>query len=320
MSEAIIVRAANVTKNYVDTNLGLKVDKIEGKSLSTNDYDNTAKQAVDSLGTASKCNTGTSQGTVPIINSEGKLDNSILPSLAITDTFTASNESEMLALNAQKGDICIRTDENKTYILQSEPATELANWLELATPTDLVQSVNGQTGSVVLNAESVGAVSSNTAISGASKCKITYDSKGLVTAGNELTSTDIPDISETYETKSNKSDSFTQASSATYSSTKALVDGLNTRAKFQRYTATIGTSWVQGANSEYTQEISVTGILETDTPTIDIILSDNIETAKSQIEAWACVSRITTSTDKIKVYCYDTSPTIQIPIQVLCVR
>lgn len=320
MSEAIIVRAGNVTKGYVDANLNLKVDKVEGKGLSTNDYDNTAKEAVDSLGTASKCNTGTSEGNVPIINSEGKIDSSVLPSLAITDTFTAENQEQMINLNAQKGDICIRTDESKTYILQKEPATEISNWVELATPTDLVQSVNGKTGTVILNYEDVGAVQSNTTITGATKCKITYDSKGLVTDGEDLTSQDIPDISETYETKSNKSDSFTASSSETYASTKALVDGLNTKAEFKKFTATIGTSWVQGENNEYTQEITLEGILEADTPTIDLVLSDDISTARSQIEAWSCVSRITTSLGKIKIYCYDSSPTTEIPIQIICVR
>lgn len=320
MSEAIIVRAGNVTKSYVDTNLDLKVDKIEGKGLSTNDYDNTAKEAVDSLGTASKCDTGTSEGNIPIINSEGKIDNSILPPLAITDTFTAENQEQMIVLNAQKGDICIRTDESKTYILQNEPATEISNWLELATPTDLVQSVNGKAGVVTLNYEDVGAVQSNSEITGATKCKITYDSKGLVTSGEDLTSSDIPDISATYEIKSNKSDSFTESSSETYTSTKALVDGLSTKAEIKKYTATIGTSWVQGSSGEYTQEITLNGILETDTPIIDLSLSDNISTAKSQIEAWSCVSRITTSSGKIKVYCYDSSPTIQIPIQILCIK
>lgn len=73
-------------------------------------------------------------------------------------------------------------------------------------------------------------------------------------------------------------------------------------------------------NSGYTQDISIEGILETDTPTIDLILSDNIETAKSQIEAWSCISRITTSNSKVTVYCYDSSPTIEIPIQIICIR
>ena len=302
MSEAIIVRAGNVTKGYLDANLNLKLDKVEGKGLSTNDYDNTAKEAVDSLGTASKCNTGTSEGNVPIINSSGKLDTSIIPQVAITDTLHADSEDEMLKLDAQKGDICIRTDESKTYILQKEPATEISNWVELATPTDLVQSVNGKTGTVILNHEDVGAVQANTAITGATKCKITYDSKGLVTSGEDLKASDIPDISETY------------------ASTKALVDGLNTKAEFKKFTTTIGTSWVQGENNEYTQEITLEGILETDTPTIDLVLSDDISTARSQIEAWSCVSRITTSLGKIKIYCYDSSPTAEIPIQIICVR
>lgn len=320
MSDAIIVRAGNVTKSYVDAKLDLKADKIEGKGLSTNDYDNTAKEAVDSLGTASKCNTGTKEGNVPIINSEGKIDSSVLPSLAITDTFTAEDQDQMIGLSAQKGDVCVRTDENKTYILQKEPATEITNWLELATPTDLVQSVNGKTGVVTLNHQDIGAVESNTEIVGSTKCKITYDSKGLVTAGEDLVSDDIPDISATYETKSNKSDSFTESSSETYTSTKALVDGLATKAEIKKYTATISTTWTSNPNGEYTQEITLDGISETDTPTIDLVLSDDVSIAKSQIESWSCVSRITTSTGKLTVYCYDVSPTTEIPIQIICVR
>ena len=44
-------------------------------------------------------------------------------------------------------------------------------------------------------------VDGNTAITGATKCKITYDSKGLVTAGTDLSASDIPDLSSTYQTK-----------------------------------------------------------------------------------------------------------------------
>ena len=44
-------------------------------------------------------------------------------------------------------------------------------------------------------------VTKNADITGATKCKITYDSKGLVTAGADLEASDIPDISATYQTK-----------------------------------------------------------------------------------------------------------------------
>lgn len=320
MSEAILVKSGNVTKGYVDTNLNTKVDKVAGKGLSTNDYDNEAKSAVDALGTASTCDTGTSEGNVPVINANGKIDTSILPALAITDTFTAANESEMLALSADKGDVCIRTDLSKTYILKQTPASTIANWAEIVSPADAVQSVNNKTGVVTLNYSDVGAVGANTAITGSTKTKITYDSKGLVTSGADLSASDIPDISATYETKSNKSDSYTQSSSSTYATSKALVDGLATKAALARFTATIGTSWTEESTGLYTQEVTIEGISETDTPTVDLVLSNDVTTAKAQMDAWANISRVTTSTGKIKVYCYDTYPTVSIPIQLICIR
>ena len=57
----------------------------------------------------------------------------------------------MLALTAQAGDIAVRTDVSKTFILVASPASTLANWQELLTPTDSVLSVDGQTGIVDLS-------------------------------------------------------------------------------------------------------------------------------------------------------------------------
>ena len=51
-----------------------------------------------------------------------------------------------------------------------------------------------RTGNVNLTAANIGAVASNSAITGATKTKITYDAKGLVTSGADLEATDIPTI------------------------------------------------------------------------------------------------------------------------------
>ncbi|MGL5904759.1 MAG: hypothetical protein ACRCZO_18895 [Cetobacterium sp.] len=56
----------------------------------------------------------------------------------------------MLALTAQTGDVAIRTDLKKSFILKVDGASTLANWQELLTPDDRVQSVNGMTGTVVI--------------------------------------------------------------------------------------------------------------------------------------------------------------------------
>lgn len=137
--------------------LDLKVDKVDGKGLSTNDYTTADKNKLAGLGTASTKDTGTSSGNIPILDSNGKLASSTIPSVAITDTFIVASQAAMLALStADIGDIAIRTDESKTYILQAAPASTLANWKLLATPTDAVTSVAGRTGAVTLSKTDVG--------------------------------------------------------------------------------------------------------------------------------------------------------------------
>jgi hypothetical protein len=83
--------------------------------------------------------------------SSGTLSSSVLPPIAITDTYTAVDETEQLALTVQKGDVCVRTDENKSYINSTGNNTAMSDWQELQTPTDSVLSVNGQTGTVILS-------------------------------------------------------------------------------------------------------------------------------------------------------------------------
>ncbi len=77
-------------------------------------------------------------GKVPLID---------LPdALIINDTFEAASQAAMLASAATKGDVCIRTDVNASYILAADPASTLANWKQLPAPASGVTSVFGSTG------------------------------------------------------------------------------------------------------------------------------------------------------------------------------
>lgn len=86
----------------------------------------------------------------------GKIPQSQIPAVAITDTFTVASQAAMLALTCETGDIAVRTDLNKTFILKGANPATLGDWQELLTPTDQVQSVNGQSGVVVLTKSDVG--------------------------------------------------------------------------------------------------------------------------------------------------------------------
>ena len=87
---------------------------------------------------------------------EGKVPEGQLPAIAITDVFSVASQSAMLALAAERGDIAVRSDINKSFALSAEPASTLANWIELRTPTDAVLSVAGKTGAVTLSKSDVG--------------------------------------------------------------------------------------------------------------------------------------------------------------------
>lgn len=121
-------------------------------------HTHTKSQITDfpTLGTASSKDTGTSSGNVPVLDGSGKLSTAVLPALAITDTFVVANQTAMLALTAEVGDVAVRTDLNKSFILKTAGASTLANWQELLTPTDVVTSVAGRTGAVTLTATDVG--------------------------------------------------------------------------------------------------------------------------------------------------------------------
>jgi hypothetical protein len=68
--------------------------------------------------------------------------------VALTTVQTAANETAMLALTTQEGDVVVRSDENKSYVRNSGTAGSMADFTLLATPTDAVLSVNGNTGAI----------------------------------------------------------------------------------------------------------------------------------------------------------------------------
>ena len=93
---------------------------------------------------------------VATLDSGGKVPVAQIPATAITDTFVVGTQAAMLALTAEIGDVAVRTDLNKSFILRVAGASTLANWQELLTPTDAVQSVDGMTGVVVIATASEG--------------------------------------------------------------------------------------------------------------------------------------------------------------------
>lgn len=136
---------------YAEGYKNIAVTKAEEANLSAIDAKSSEDNALISEGNAklSEVNAGESETvTVQAMTdllrmmgvdlatlTNGKLTPDQIPGIAITDRFVRNSEVEMLALDAQTGDICIRTDENKTYILSGDAST-LSNWQQMLSPTN----------------------------------------------------------------------------------------------------------------------------------------------------------------------------------------
>ncbi len=75
--------------------------------------------------------------------------------VALTTVQTAANQTAHLALTAEEGDVVVRSDENKSYMHNGGTAGTMGDYTLLATPTDVVLSVDGAVGAVTLNHDSL---------------------------------------------------------------------------------------------------------------------------------------------------------------------
>lgn len=147
----------------LQTSLDSKVDKVAGErlinaseitKLSNQSGTNTGDQDLSSYATNANLNLKENAANKNIANgyaglgSDGKLISSQLPSITISDTFVTASQAAMLALTAETGDVSVRTDLNKSFILKGTNPTVLADWQELLTPTSAVTTVFGRNGAV----------------------------------------------------------------------------------------------------------------------------------------------------------------------------
>lgn len=83
-----------------------------------------------------------------------------IPLISFNHTFVVNSESEMLSTGAVHGDIVVRTDISRNFVLGGTGvSTILGNWIELAGGTGsggAVSSVNGMVGSVTITKSDVG--------------------------------------------------------------------------------------------------------------------------------------------------------------------
>lgn len=86
-----------------------------------------------------------------------------------------------------------------------------------------------------------------------------------------------------------------------------------------RYTATLSSGSWSGSAAPYSQTVTVSGLLSTDAPLLDIVQTGTESTDSARREAWGLITRAVANTNSLTVYASE-KPSVNLPVQMLCVR
>jgi len=98
-----------------------------------------------------------------------------------------------------------------------------------------------------------------------------------------------------------------------------ILDNLGDPVYHATLTATLDTSGWTGTEAPFAQIQEVSGILATDVPIVDVVLSGDWEVDQARLEAWGYIYRIVTSNDSITAYARG-KPDVALPLQLKAVR
>lgn len=192
--------------NELFTSIGTKVDKITGKGLSTEDYttaeksklanqsgvntgdqDLSAKQDTLVSGTNIKTvNSSSLLGSGNIVITGGTTDHGALSGLADDD------HTQYALADGSRGSFASTSHNHNLNDLTEKSYNSLTDKPTIPTiSTDIETDGESDTKTASPKAVKTYAVKKNTDITGATKTKITYDAKGLVTGGADATTDDI---------------------------------------------------------------------------------------------------------------------------------
>lgn len=89
---------------------------------------------------------GNNANKIPVLDRNGKLENSTIPNLAITDVFVVADENAMMQQTVEKGDVVVVENEgNKTYMCKDPLQQDKINrFIEINMGTPMVMKVNGE--------------------------------------------------------------------------------------------------------------------------------------------------------------------------------
>ena len=206
-------------ETYVDTELDKKVDKITGKGLSTNDYTTTEKNKLSGIEAGAEVNVQSdwtqevntaddyikNKPAIPTKTSDLTNDTGYITGYTETDpiftawdkttgiSITKSQITDLIEATQAISGLMSATDKQRLDVLHALLEEDTANNV-VDSINEILAIFNNYPEGADLVSALANKVDKNNAITAGTKAKITYDSKGLVTAGEDLLASDIPTL------------------------------------------------------------------------------------------------------------------------------
>lgn len=227
----VVLTTDNITSSYTPTNYPVSGTSITSYLKGIDDKIGTISSGTSTLKSAAYVDTGTTSGTVPLIQSSGKLLSSLIPSINTVTTTNADTTTYPTSPNIN--DIIINTKLRISYVYDG------TNWDIIQTQN--IVSVNGLTGStssstdgiITLNGTNINATYTPTnytlAVDSSSNTIKTIDSymSAIDTAIGSIKNNSVTSVSDTVNGKLNKIDTSTSSIEITSAGTE-IVDILST--------------------------------------------------------------------------------------------
>ena len=136
---------------------------------------------------------------------------------------------------------------------------------------------------------------------------------------SDLASGVIPSVPSAYTSNPEMDGTASPGSSTAWAKGDHVHPHDTSRATVANYTATLAAASWSGASAPYSQALTVNGLLASDTPTVDVVMSGTYSTDEARKTAWAAIYRAVSSANTLTVYASEL-PTVDLPIQLQCVR
>ncbi len=256
--------------------------------------------AFEGLGTSAEYNVGTNVDEIPLIGSDGKLPTSIIPSTTLPELGTSSKYN----VGTNEGEIPILLENGKLpeSVIPESATTEV---YKVSSDSEML-NIPVQNGDICIKKEND------------KETTFIYTKDETQPPQLRMLRSNFNPLDGWTKISDNAQPDWNQKEESADDYIKNKPDLSQKQDVITYGVVTLETNWQENMDGGYIQETEALWLSSTDKVSLDVLLSDEMDVAKNQLEAWSNISRATVNDGSLTFYCFDLKPEVRIQVQVEC--